>query len=313
LQRFLSTGLVLGLLVATAAAFAITESLKLTQSPVTRTRVDKTVSPGCGCKTAVASIKFWLRKPDTITLSIVDSGRHEVARLVDGVTAHRRWNTFKWDGLTASGSAARDGVYYPRIHLQQAHRTIQLPNAILVDTKPPHVLDAKPNRAVFSPDGDGQSDSIKIHYRLSEAAHALLYVRGKQVVKTRFAPRSGSLTWYGRANGVALPQGTYRLRVGAVDVAGNVSGLKQDVVLTVRIRYVQLARHRIAGIKSGTRFGVRVDTDAKSYTWRLGAQGGTSSAKQLVVRAPATAGRYLLTVTEDGHRDTATVIVVPRR
>jgi hypothetical protein len=312
LQRFLSTGLVLGLLVATAAAFAVTESLKLTQSPVTRTHVAKTLSPGCGCPTRVATIKFWLRKPDTITLSVVDSGRHEVARLVDGVAAHRRWNTFRWDGLGTSGSAAPDGAYYPRIHLKQAHRTILLPNRIELDTTPPRVLDAKPNRPVFSPDGDGQSDSIKIRYRVSERAHALLDVRGKQVVKTRFAPRAGSLTWYGRVHGVGLPQGTYRLRVGASDVAGNVSDPRRSAVVTVRLRYIQLARHHIGGIAAGTRFGVGVDTDAVSYGWRLAGRAGQSGARQLVVRAPAAPGRYRLTVIENGHQDVARLIVVPR-
>jgi hypothetical protein len=103
LQRLLSTGLVLGLLVATAAAFAITEGLKLTQSPVSRTRVSKVLSPVCGCDSRAATIQFWLRRRDALTLTVVDRGRHDVKRLVDDVTAHRRWNTFQWDGRTNSG------------------------------------------------------------------------------------------------------------------------------------------------------------------------------------------------------------------
>jgi hypothetical protein len=167
LQRLLSTGLIFGLLIATAAAFAITESLKLTQSPITRTQVAKVLSPVCRCDKRAAKIRFWLRSPDTLTLDIVDSGRHEVKRLADGILAHRRWNTFKWDGRTGSGSVARDGTYYARVHLAAAHRTIQLPNPMQLDTKAPHVVEAKPNRTVFSPDGDYRSDSVKIHYKFS--------------------------------------------------------------------------------------------------------------------------------------------------
>jgi hypothetical protein len=312
LQRFLSTGLVLGLLVATAAAFAITESLKLTQSPITRTRVAKVVSPGCGCTARSAQIRFWLRRADTLTLTVVDSGRHEVKQLVSSAAAHPRWNTFSWDGRTDSGSVARDGAYYPRVHLAKAHRTILLPNRIELDTRAPTVVQAKANRGAFSPDGDGQSDSIKIHYKLSEGAHALLYVRGKQVVRTRFAPRSGSLTWYGRVNGVPLPQGTYTLRIGAADAAGNATPAAHRREVVVRVRYIQLARHTIRSIAAGTRFGVRVDTDARSYSWTLGASSGRSRAHLLVVRAPAGPGRYRLVVTEGGHRDAATVVVVAR-
>jgi hypothetical protein len=312
LQRLLSTGLVLGLLVSTAVAFAVTENLKLTQSPVTRTRVEKTLSPLCNCSTSAVTIKFWLRRPDTLTLSVVDSGHNEVKRLVDGVTGHRRWNTFRWNGRTDTGTVARDGAYYPRIHLAQAHRTILLPNRIELDTTPPKVIEAKSNRPAFSPDGDGQSDSLKIHYKLGERAHAVLYVRGRQVVRTRFAPATGSLTWYGRVNGVPLPQGTYTLRLGAVDLAGNASGPKKSVPIVVRVRYIELVRHRIASITAGTRFGVRVGTDAKSYAWRLAGKAGRSSGGLLVVRAPSSPGRYRLVVTERGHRDAATVMVVHR-
>jgi hypothetical protein len=307
LQRFLSTGLVLGLLIATAAAFAITEGLKLTQSPITRTRVDKVVSPE-----RTAHIRFWLRKPDTLTLTVVNSGRHEVRELVTDAPASRRWNTFVWNGRTDTGSVAKDGAYYARVHLLKAHRTILLPNKIELDTGVPQVGDAKANRAVFSPDGDGQSDSIKIHYTLSERAHALLYVRGRQLVRTRFSPVSGSLTWYGRVNGVALPQGTYRLRVGAEDPASNVTPAAERRVVVVRIRYIELARRAIEGITAGTRFGVGVDTEAKSYSWRLGSRSGTSRSRLLVVRAPTTAGRYRLVVTENGHRASASVVVAAR-
>ena len=311
MQRLLSTALVLGLLVATAAAFAVTENLKLTKSPITRTRVSKVLSPVCNCDKRAATIAFSLRKRDSLTLTIVDSGRHEIERVADGVDARRGPNVFVWKGQTSEGQRARDGVYYAKVHLADAHRTILLPNRIVLDTRGPRVLEAKASRDVLSPDGDGQADSVKITYRLSEPAHALLFLRGHQVVRTHFARKKDSLGWYGRVDGVPLRQGLYRLRLGAVDVAGNVTGSERGLVVPVRVRYIALARHDLR-VKAGTRFGVGVDTDAKSYRWRFAGRTGAETKDLLVVKA-SKPGRYRLVVTENGHRDVARVVVVPRR
>jgi hypothetical protein len=312
LQRLLSTALVLGLLVSTAAAFAITEGLKLTKSPITRTQVPiKAFSPICDCDRDAAVLKFWLRKGDALTLDVVDGRRRPVKRLVDGVFAHRKWNRFVWDGRTDAGSVAPDGSYRFQVKLADAHRTILLPNRIDVDTKPARVLEASASREELSPDGDGQADSVKIRYRLSKKAHAILYVRGKRAVFTKFARREDALTWYGRAGGAGLPQGTYRLRVGAQDAAGNVTPSADQKVVLVHVRYVALARTTLS-VKAGTRFGVGVDTGARSYDWRLGPVRGRSSAEVLVVRAPRRPGLYRLVVEANGHRDHALVVVRPR-
>jgi hypothetical protein len=181
----------------------------------------------------------------------------------------------------------------------------------VLDTRGPRVLEAKASRDTISPDGDGQADSVKITYRLSEPAHALLFLRGHQVVRTLFTRKKDSLGWYGRVDGVPLRQGLYRLRVGSVDVAGNVVGPARGLVVPVRVRYIALARHDLR-VKAGTRFGVGVDTDAKSYRWRFAGRTGADTKDLLVVKAPKP-GRYRLVVTENGHRDVARVVVVPRR
>jgi hypothetical protein len=312
LQRFLSTALVLGLLVFTAAAFAITEGLKLTPSPITKTKLLlKAFSPLCNCPRDQAVLKFSLRKGDVLTLDVVTPQRVEVKRLVDGVFAHAKLNSFVWDGRTDSGAIAADGAYQFRVHLAHAHRTILLPNRLQLDTLAPTILSAVPNRASFSPDGDGRSDSVKIEYKLSGPARAELYFRGRRIVLTRFRNSQDSLTWPGRVNGVPVPQGTYHLRLGAVDAAGNSTPPARRKVVVVHVRYIDLARHVIV-VKAGTRFGVRVETDAVSYDWRLGPMRGRSSVRLLVVRAPSRPGTYRLVVSENGHRTTATVHVRPR-
>jgi hypothetical protein len=308
-RRFFPAALVLGLLVATSAAFAVTESLKLTPSPITRTQVPlRAFSPLCNCDHAKASLRFSLRKADVLTLDVVTPGGREIRRVVTNLHAPRFWHTFSWNGRTNTGAVAPNGTYQFKVHLARARRTILLPNKVALDTTPPVPHGAEPNRRVFSPDGDHQSDSVRIAYRLSEPAHAALYLRGRRLVLVRFAHKVGSFTWDGRVGGVALPQGTYRLRVGAIDTAGNETPVAKRSPVTVRIRYIALRKH-VLFVQAKRRFGIAVSTDAKTYTWTLGARQGVSNVRVLVVRAPATAGTYRLVVTEHGHRDSALVRV----
>jgi hypothetical protein len=247
-------------------------------------------------------------------VDVVDAHRRRVARLVDGGFARARWNRFSWDGRREDGAVAHDGTYRFQVKLARQHRTILFPNPFRLDTKPASITAAKATRTTISPDGDGQSDSTKIAYRLSEPAHATLFVRGHRLTYTRFTRAKDSLTWYGNATagGAALPAGTYRLQVGAVDVAGNVTPGSERTNVVVRIRYIAL-KHRRFVVTAGTRFGVGVDTDARSYEWRLGTRGGRSNARSLVVRAPGVPGRYRLLVTEDGHAAAAVVVARARR
>lgn len=311
MQRLLSTALVLGLLVATAAAFAITEGLKLVPSPIRGTQVQKTFSPVCACPKRLAEIEFRLRRADTLTLDILDAGRHRVRRLADAINAPRGTNRFTWDGRTDGGAVAPSGAYVVRVHLAAQHRTILLPNRIALDTVPPRVVAAETSRSVISPDSDGQLDSVRISYRLSEPAHATVFLDGTRILRTKTHQPRAVLTWYGTRDGKPLPAGTYRLRIGAEDVAGNVSTRAGERVRVVRIRYIELLRHRIV-VPAGVRFGVRVDTDAKRYGWRLGSRRGVGTSVQLVLRSPKRPGRYTLTVFERGHRDAAVVRVRAR-
>ena len=72
--------LVVALLAATAAAFALTQGLKLQKSPIFGTRVQPVFSPVCDCPKQTARIA-WLRKADRLDISIVDGG--EVVRTIE--------------------------------------------------------------------------------------------------------------------------------------------------------------------------------------------------------------------------------------
>jgi hypothetical protein len=52
-----------------------------------------------------------------------------------------------------------------------------------------------------------------------------------------------------------------------------------------------------------------VSADAKTMRWRLGGRHGTGKPPLLKIPVPRRAGRYTLTVAENGHRARATVLV----
>jgi hypothetical protein len=304
LQRILSTAVIVGLLAATAAAFAITERLKLTKSPITGTRVVRGYVSPRAHTTAAVNVRF--RRSDRATVTILDSHRSEVDTLAYRLFVPRGRRTFVWNGRTDGGTVSKDGTYHVEIHLANQHRTILLPNPIVLKTKPPGVLDAGAVRPTFSPDGDHQSDTVTIHYKLSEDAHAVVFVNGVRIIRSRSHKPKDKVAWGGKVHGRLLPPGTYVLTVGAVDLAGNQATTMQHV--SVRLRYITLGAKRVV-VRAGSRLRIAVSTDAKRYRWALGGRKGKASVGVLRLRVPRSAGTYPLTVSEHGHVDTASVVV----
>ena len=309
MARLLSTLLVLGLLGGTAAAFAVTEHLKLERSPIVRTKVDKIFSPVCKCRFASASIAFRLRNPDRVTVSI-ERDRRIVRTIVRDEASTRGPFSVRWDGLGDGGRLVPDGVYEPRVHLARAHRTIVLPNPIRVDTKAPRVSVVSwiPRRHVLTPDRNFRHERLEVRYRVSEPAHVVLYVNGKQRYLSRTQQLTGVARWFGRVNGRGVHAGSYRVTLAARDIAGNLS--PQARVGTLHVRYVRLP-HPVYRVVAGTRFGTRVRTDSPGVRWRLGSRSGIGP-RVLVLRAPKQPGRYRLTVAVGDHKAHAVVIVEPR-
>lgn len=304
MQRTLSTAVIVGLLAATAAAFAITERLKLTKSPISATKiVHEYVSPRAHTK-AVIAIRF--RRADHVTVTIQDSHGHEVDTLAFRILVRRQRRVFTWDGRTDAATQAPDGTYRMEVHFESQHRTILIPNPIILESKLPAVLDAGVAPKTFSPDGDGQFDHVTIHYRLSEEAHVLVSVDGQRVIRGRSRQAKDKVTWDGTVHGQALAAGRYVLTVGAVDLAGNVAEKLQHV--SVVIRYVALEAERVR-VRHGSILRIGVSTDAKRYRWKLDGRSGVASGAVLKVRVPRVRGTYRLVVSERGHAAAATVVV----
>ena len=261
----------MGLLGGTAAAFAITESLKLEKSPILRTRVDKVFSPVCLCVSHRAVIRFSLRKTDDVTVTMVDASDRPVATVVVGGRFRHGPVRLTWDGVGIGGTVVPDGEYWPRVHLAGEHRTIRLPNPIRVDTSAPRVTTFKVARPVVSPDGDRHHDAVVVNYALDGPAHAILYLDGKKISQERFLHTTGRIGWSAKRHGRALPAGAFRLQLAAEDDAGNVGPRTAPVVVTVR--YIALPPHRVV-VKALHRFHVTVRTDARAYRWKLGKRRG---------------------------------------
>ena len=315
MQRVLTSVTLLGLLVLTAAAFAITEHLKQIKSPIFGTRVSvgtqvtkpPKLSPVCRCPDGVAKLTIRLRHRDKVLVSIVDSAHHTVATIGSDtkVLGARAPQHFPWRGRTADGVPVPDGVYYPWVHLVHANQTFRFLNKIVVDSKPPKVRSATAKPPVLLA-GPGQT--VVIHYLFSEPAHALVYLGGRPIIRGRKTQQQFKVEWAGKANGRPLPAGTYVLSVGGQDIAGNKTPAAKRKDVKVALRYVVVAPTVIAA-RGGSRIHVHVATATRRYSWRLGKRHGSHRGRILHVRAPTTPGTYRLVVTANGQSTTAVVRV----
>lgn len=307
MARVISSLVVVGLLGASAAAFALTEGLKLERSPITGTRITTAFSPDCGCATRSARISFRLRRPDSVTAVVLGPGGSVVQTIVSGFGASRGFLTLHWDGRDAAGTVVPQGAYRVRVHLARRRQTITLPNKILVDMKRPKIVIARLRPRLFSPDSDGRRDRVAIRFRVSEVARPLLLVNGRRAIRGRLTHGSGVLYWAGRVNGRTLPAGRYALTLRARDVAGNRSAPSRPHV--VEIRYVAVEAPRVVRVPSARLFLVPVASDARRVEWKLGGRSGFVRPGKVHLRAPKRPGRYRLVFTERGHRVSMRVIV----
>lgn len=305
MARLGSIALVAALLVATGAAFAYTEHLKLTPSPIVRTSVtNKVFSPVCDCPTDTAIVAFALRKADRLDVDIVTGGR-SVRGLVRDRPSRGRLEIL-WDGRDDTGAVVPEGTYRLRVRLIRQRRTITLPNPIRVDVTAPTIDAFSVAPRTFSPDRDARRETVVARYRVSEPAQVALYVDGAREVLKSGRKTEGQIRWFGLVGGEPAARGIYRLQLGATDIAGNPS--VRSRAIPVVVRYVALGRNRI-DVVAGRTFAVLVVSDATTVRWRFAGRSGRTRTGSLRLRAPDQPGRYALVVSTNGHSDRAIVRV----
>ena len=184
----------------------MTQRLKLEPSPISQTRVAKVFSPICECDTDVARIAFVLRRADHLRIAIRVDGQE---RVIADAEFKRGPVDVVWDGRDTSGAALPDGTYFAVVHMLREERTIDLPNPIRIDT-------VKPTITVVGTRASGHK--LRVFYRTSEPAHALLFVNGRRVVRTYYTKRRAKFDWFRWVPGDVNPP---RLVIEAEDLAGN--------------------------------------------------------------------------------------------
>jgi hypothetical protein len=316
-RRVAVTVLVLALIAGTAAAFTITEALKLEPTPITAKRTEEVFSPGCGCPTAVARLSMRVHRKDRLDLDIL-AGGEPIRNLARDLKAEKGRVIVRWDGRDDAGRIVPDGGYRLRVHLRDDDRTVVIPRTIRVDTESPDFEVLGIDRQVFSPDDDGRRDDVHIGYQAGEDSAALVFVEGRLAAEGALQEAGeAEVAWDGRVDGRALRAGGYTLFVRARDPAGNLSA---PAKVSVAIRYIELVQSA-RRVRRGANLRFRVVTDASRFAWRLRRAGGgivrsDSRARPgvVVARVPdgARPGRYVLEVEANGHRDRA-VVHVSRR
>ena len=192
----------------TAAAFAYTQGLKQTKSPIVATKVrPHQISPTCACQTRFLHIAFGLRRNDHVSIEILDAHGDVVRTLVADRAVQKGYRGFTWDGRGDFGRGLPDGVYKARVELQDADRTIDLPNKIVLDTVPPRITGASAHAT---------ATLLRVRYRFDSQARALLFVNGKRRVKSNSYNPSGRVELPLRE----VPRGAV-VSLVAEDLAGN--------------------------------------------------------------------------------------------
>jgi len=222
-RRHVATVFVLAILVATAVAFAETERLKLQPTPIQESFVQPAFSPVCGCELARAAIRIRLHRANTVSVRIRNDAGHNERLLVDGRRLPRGRTQFEWNGRDDAGRRLPDGRYWVEVHLQHGDATFKLPRPIDLDTVAPTARLVSYRPRVLHP-----GEKVRVVYRVSEPAHGVLFVNGKQVIVTYSKSRTARLQWSPRR------ARRYGLQIAAVDLAGNLG--PRSPVFIVRVR-----------------------------------------------------------------------------
>jgi FlgD Ig-like domain len=315
------------LVIATIAAFFVTQHLKVTTPliagspapfPASINPVDGqtcTVRNGRGQRVRVSfkrlNVSFYLlHRADEVAVFVVDQDLTPVRALTPRHMGIKRRSTFTWDGRRDDGSVAPDGTYYLRVSLIHQARSLLISNnagaePVTVETTSPHPVVTGVTPALI-PQQSGAA--VTIHYTATKGLRprVLIYRTdlpgGPRLVKSYAATSSGGhTTWDGMIGGRPAPQGTYLVGLTLTDKACNTGRFPSrlppspgsTVHAGVTVRYLA-AQPPMLPVRAGTNATVFVDARDHAYRWTLRRAGarkrlatGSSSAFTLPVRLPA--------------------------
>jgi len=149
-----------------------------------------------------------------------------------------------WDGRADSGSVAPDGSYSIEISAvdDNGNKGTVGPFPVVVDSTQPQVELSTPEATrIFSPDGDGNKDTIVLKLSGSQEDKWTLKVldaSGKAVRTVEFAAQAPSdFSWDGKADSAdpakatVVPDGVYSVVIESTDRAGNTVSKRLDNIV----------------------------------------------------------------------------------
>lgn len=135
----LAAGAFAALVVATFGAFFVAQRLKNSPTVLPELHVFPYFSPNGDGRFDRARLTFRTKKPDVISVAVLDSDGDEVRELVGSRHVRaRELIRVKWDGRADDGKRLPDGHYRYRISLLHQRRTLKLATSVDLDTTPPH-------------------------------------------------------------------------------------------------------------------------------------------------------------------------------
>ncbi len=169
--------------------------------------------------------EFVIHEADSETGEIIDEETPVVRQ-----TGTSLPDRFVWDGRyetdLVSDGAVPEGTYRARLTLQYRHgnRPIARSEPVLLDITPPAIT-VRGQYDIFSPDGDGQRDTLEIRQSGDPAdgwTGRIVDAGGSTVRRFTWSTRVESFTWDGTDEaGNVVPDGVYRYIVEGSDRAGN--------------------------------------------------------------------------------------------
>ncbi|QQO08152.1 FlgD immunoglobulin-like domain containing protein [Breznakiella homolactica] len=166
-----------------------------------------------------------------------------------------------WDGRDAFGVPVPPGSYSAvmTVRYDDGEQVVSEPVTTLVDSVPPRGS-VNVNRNLFSPNGDGIYDTVEFQISGDKEAH------WTAVIETEAGGLARSYSWQGLpperlvwdgtdGSGSYFPDGSYRLRLSALDRAGNVfSAVSGPVRMDSRIPALSLTADKTAFSPNGDGF-----------------------------------------------------------
>lgn len=177
---------------------------------------------------------------DDFLLSIKDS----VGRVMRSQYHNQPFSVFEWFGRSNGNSILPDGTYSAElevIYFNGARASAEV-GGLRIDTAPPSVNRFSVPYTLFSPDGDGERDTLPVTQRTSTENE--WYGRIVQADAEEDGAAVFTLTWRGQASdfvwdgtnerGVVVPDGDYTYVLTSTDQAGNRTSFRRAIVVDTR-------------------------------------------------------------------------------